>query len=1267
MRKKSKREERRPDSGGHRALAPIISTFFLFSFGLFFALLQLFSEPANARDAYTLGSNSARGSMRSTQAEKDIQTLLLDKPVERDLAGGQAHRYLLALAAAQYLHLIVEQLGVDVVVRVTGPDGKPVIEIDSPNNTQGLEPIDLLAGDSGTYQFEVSALEKDAPSGRYRIRIAEVRPATPQDASRVAAQAAFAEATKLRERGTAESRKTAIQKYEESLTLRRSTSDRWAVAMTLYSLGLVWDNLGEQKKALDYYQQALALNRSLDDSVSEAETLDTMGDLYRSMKDLQKSLEYYGRVLSLRRANGDRAGLARALASVGQAYRELADKQDKQKALEVYNEAVSLRHSLGDRRGEGQTLSNMGLLYSQLGDTQKALDLFERALSLRRAAGDRIGEGSTLGHLAETYASLGEKRKAIEYYDQLLPLRRTLGDRRGEAQTLRSIAVAYSDLGERRKALEYYGHELTVRRGLKDRAGEAQALQNIAAVYRLLANYQEALDYASQALALRREIGDHRGQAQTLNTLGVTYRSLGDNQRALDLYTESLALRRQVKDSVGEVNSLNNLGTLYRALGEHKKALDVYTQALTRCREINNRREAAYALSNIGVVYRYLGDNQKALDYYSQSLSLHQLLKNRDGEANTLSNIGKVYALMGEGGKASDYFNKALTLLRAQGYRRGEALTLADMASFERDSGNLTQARTHIEAALNLVESMRATVASPELRALYLAAERQSYEFYTDLLVRLHRRDPGAGYDAIALAASERGRARSLLDMLNEASVDIRQGLEPALLELERSLQSQLNAKAESQLSLLGDEHTEEQAAAIRKELDALTSQYREVEARIRTASPRYAALTQPAPLSLGEIRQQVLGPDTLLLEYSVGNEASYLWAVSSSSIAVYDLPKRAELEVAARRVLDLLTARQPVRGESEQQRAARVAKADADWPAATGALSKMLLGPVAAQLGTRRLLIVAEGALQYVPFGALPAPVAGDKTSAATDALPLIVHHEIVSAPSASVLAVLRRETTGRKPSDKTVAVLADPVFDKDDDRVAQASRPVRNQIAKAGELHPEGEVQRAVREVDLSSTGGGIPRLPFSREEAEAIVGAAPKGKGLKALGFQASRATATSAELAKYRIVHFATHSLLNNEHPELSGIVLSLVDEEGRPQDGFLRLHELYNLNLPVELVVLSACQTGLGKDVKGEGLVGLVRGFMYAGAPRVVASQWKVDDWATAELMKQFYRGMLKDGMRPAAALRAAQVAMSKQKRWQAPYYWAGFVLQGEWR
>jgi CHAT domain-containing protein len=366
-----------------------------------------------------------------------------------------------------------------------------------------------------------------------------------------------------------------------------------------------------------------------------------------------------------------------------------------------------------------------------------------------------------------------------------------------------------------------------------------------------------------------------------------------------------------------------------------------------------------------------------------------------------------------------------------------------------------------------------------------------------------------------------------------------------------------------------------------------------------------------------------------------------------------------------------LLTARQRVRGESEERRQARVARAAAEYEAAAAGLSATLLGPTAALLGEKRLVIVADGALQYVPFAALPEP--GDERSAgtgtATSAEPLVARHEIISLPSASVLAVLRREREGRKPAAGTVAVLADPVFDKDDDRVAAiagARAKAKPAGAEAVETDEAGELRRATREAGL--TEGLIPRLPFSRQEAEAILSLAPARSRMAALNFQANRRAATGAALSNYRIVHFATHGLLNAEHPELSGLVLSLVDEQGRAQDGFLRLHEIYNLSLPsAELVVLSACQTGLGKEVRGEGLVGLVRGFMYAGAPRVAASLWKVDDWATAEMMKHFYRGLLQEKLRPAEALRRAQAAMWRQRRWQSPYYWAGFVLQGDWK
>ena len=267
---------------------------------------------------------------------------------------------------------------------------------------------------------------------------------------------------------------------------------------------------------------------------------------------------------------------------------------------------------------------------------------------------------------------------------------------------------------------------------------------------------------------------------------------------------------------------------------------------------------------------------------------------------------------------------------------------------------------------------------------------------------------------------------------------------------------------------------------------------------------------------------------------------------------------------------------------------------------------------------------------------------------------------HEIVYEQSASVITLLRE--LPRKPAPKEVIVLADPVFDSRDRRVQQSGKPGNAESAK---LMRSEVVDRLLK--DVGEMGDQLPRLRSSLDEAKEIVSMAAPGKATMLVGFQANRTTATSNELSRYRIVHFATHSVLNDSHPEFSGIVLSLVDEQGRSQNGFLRLQDIYNLRLPVDMVVLSACRTGVGKEVRGEGIISLTRGFMSAGTSRVVASLWKVDDDATADLMKRFYRKILKEGVSPPAALKAAQEEVRAQKLWRSPYYWAGFVLQGEWR
>jgi len=819
-----------------------------------------------------------------------------------------------------------------------------------------------------------------------------------------------------------------------------------------------------------------------------------------------------------------------------------------------------------------------------------------------------------------------------------------------DAKALRNQKTADAQ----RQAAEKYGEALVVWQSLGERHLTAYTLNEIGLIYGDLSEYQKALDAYFQARTAYQEIGDRRGQSGVLNNLGWVYSALGEHQKAIDFYEQVLETTRAIGDRSKEPRYLNNIAAEYAALGKYRRALDIHLQVLSIRQAKKDLAGQAITLNNIANCHERLGDRKKALSYYGQSLVLMPAVGQLFYTATTINHIGSLYLGLGEHQKALDHFNQALLLRQTIGDRNGEAATLSQIARLESERGNLVEARNRIESALAAVESLRANVASQQLRASYFATVRQYHEFNIDLLMRLHKQHPAEGFDARAIQASEKARARSMLELLAEAGAEIRQGVDPSLVERERILRQSISEKADRQTRLLSGKHTDDEAAAAAKEMDALTTEYEQVQARIRHGSPRYAALTQPIPLGLKEIQAEALDDETLLLEYSLGEEKSFLWAVTRASLKSFELPKRAEIEPAARRVYELLVARnQNPPHETPQQRRRRLDQAELEFPKASATLSQMLLGPVASDLKSKRLLIVGEGVMQYVPFASLPNP-------ASSDLRPLVVDNEVVSLPSASVMGALRRETANRKPASKILAVFADPVFSNNDPRVLSSGK---SRIAAI-----EGRSSSANAKMPSEETGlADLIRLRFSRLEAEEITRFAADEMKLGALDFAASRVLATSAEIGQYRIVHFATHGLINNEHSGLSGIVLSLVDEQGQPQNGFLRLYDIYNLKLGADLVVLSACQTALGKDVKGEGLVGLTRGFMYAGAPRVVASLWRIDDRVTAELMKRFYRGMLAEGLRPAAALRMAQVSMWKDKRWQAPHYWAAFTFQGEWK
>lgn len=892
-----------------------------------------------------------------------------------------------------------------------------------------------------------------------------------------------------------------------------------------------------------------------------------------------KAGRYELRVVALGAA--DETGRTRAAAAAALAAGETARRgHSYDAAAQAYREALRLFRAAEDRRGEAEAHERLGRVHQQLEEWREALKSYEKALPYFRDGHPRR-EAAIDGYVGRAWRALGEPERALRAYRRALSLQRELGHRYGEGLTLNSLGLLYAQLGE----------------------------------------IQRALDDLDEALRCWRELGNRGSEARTLVNLGLLQISLGREERALDHLEEASRLFSQLEDPRAQATALDLMGQAHMRRGAFDEALHCLEGALDLRRRGEDRRGEAVTLANLGRLRQRRGELDEALHLYQEALSTFVELEDRRGEAQVRRNLAEVQSALDRPGEALETARAARELFQEVGDGEGEADAWVRIAVAERSLGEPSSAQRSLEKAFVLYESLRAKALSEDVRASYFATLQERYDFYVDLLMELHEREPAAGYDALAFEASERSRARTLLDELERASGAPRQGVDPALLEEERSIQERLNSteRLRHERRELGEEVQE-----LDGRLRALAEELHEVRGRLAASRPRTDVLGEGTPLSVTEVQRQVLDEGTQLLVVKLGERRSFLWLLSRERLQSFELGPRREIEDAAKDAYRFLVKSHRIEGAAAARRA-------------LCELSERVLGPAASELAKDRLAVVTEGALAYVPFAALPDPAAGG----CGDAPPLAVTHEIVHLPSASILAALRRAFAGRKPAPGSVAVIADPVFEPTDPRL---------KVAKPAAV-----------------AASGFKRLPFSAREAAAILAAAPDGETFEALGFAANKATVLSGVLSHFRVVHFATHGVLDAEHPDLSSIVLSQLDERGRARDGLLRVHEIHNLELHAELVVLSACRTALGQAVRGEGLVGLSRAFMNAGTPRLLVSLWSIGDEAAAELMARFYRHLLVAGEKPAEALRAAQVETLNEDRRRAPYYWAGFVLQGEWR
>jgi CHAT domain-containing protein len=955
----------------------------------------------------------------------------------------------------------------------------------------------------------------------------------------------------------------------------------------------------ERQAALSKLQEAVRLFTAADQFIEAAHTLNRVGRLQLQLNQAQASIYSHSQALNLLKQNPSSEIEVDNLNGLAAAYMRLQNHKSAKPALQL---ALTRSEQSGYTAGQAQALLTLSDLQNY-GDHVLAVQTAQQALDLWRAINDQAGQARTYVQIGHYYMAQNKLFESKENAEAALAIWQQLQNKSGQAGVRIMMGFIEYRKGNWEDCIRYHSQ---ARELLDEKAGPmrlGQIAVGLAEAFNEIGLPAIGQVHFEEALRYYRELQDPGFVAYALYGLGCSYYLQGNYSEATNYFRQSLA--EISADSIQAAQCNENLGKVSIATGDYAAALTQLEDALATYTRTGNSKEAAQARALIGQVYQQQGITHRARDYYLRALA-------ECSELSDQVNQSAIYYALGQ-------------------------LELSDR--------NYETAEQYLQKSIEVTENMRRVSTSSDLATAFSARVQERYNSYIECLMRKHAAQPLQGFAVRAFETSELSRARSLAELLRATQTNLAAGLDPQLAEQEKLLRQSLRVKEDYRVSLLGSAYKKEDLDALQREIAQLEAQYKQVVETIKTLYPAYDQLTRPTALSLQQIQEQVVADDqTVLLEYILGAKKSYVWAVTNTKLLSYELPSEAEIELATKKVHELLM--DPL-GPGRS----------AELSDATKRLSEMILTPVASELNKRRILIVADGALNYVPFQVLPAPSGANE--------PLVANYELVNAPSASILGQLKHEATLRQPAFGLLAMFGDPVFASNYAQFQGTN--AGNQIAQLQTTENE-RWRSGVRDIEPGAEpldAAKVEPLFYARRELSNLRNIAGE-QTFSATGFSASREILERTDLTKYAILHFSTHGILDPIRPEKSGLLLSLININGQAQNGFIGLEDIYRLRTPVSLVVLSACRTGLGKDVRGEGLIGLTRGFMYAGASSVVASLWKVDDEATAELMKRFYINMLQGNMPPAAALRAAQNSIRQEPQWHSPYYWGAFILQGDY-
>lgn len=973
----------------------------------------------------------------------------------------------------------------------------------------------------------------------------------------------------------------AFPKFEQAIKLLEQQNDRKRLADASYKLGFAYTQLGKYSEGQQAFSRALKLHEELGDKSAVGMDLTRLAGIEFNQGNYKKSLELSRKALDIHEAVGNQKGIADTLRLIG-TVNEFQDNYDE--ALKYVGQAIEIFTAIDDKEGMAKCLNAIGGVYWKQGKLDEAMEKYKKGLAIAESDKRQDLMAKALGNMGLIYWNQGNTEKAFESYEKSQVIAHEIGARQTESLNLFNLGILHQDSGNYKQAQDAYQNSLEIARELGDRGLEGVCLEGLGKIYKIFGDYDVAIEYFDRSLKIAEEIGEKRAAAFALKAIGEVYEGQENQKVAIEYFQKA----RQMYEQMGE------------------------------------RRGIGMALDEIGELYWNTGKYDLALNNFMEALGIYESIGARGQMPGTYRMIGLAHRSKSELPEADAAFSKSIEFAKEIGQPDQLWQSLHSKGEMLRDLGKSDEALQLMKESIAVLERMRGEVNLAEQRAGYFEDKVKVYNDSIQLLISKQNLPEAFEY-------VQQSKARSFLDMLAEARVNQESILDTELRDRKKKNETKLskiqqNIQSEYEKDVVDRSKIQE----FEKKRNELELEYSNLILEIRRQNPRYADVQYPHPLKLSEA-QTFLDQESILLEYSIGETASWLFAITSDSLAVFELPGEKKLTEQVHKFREVLMKPDPTYQTLEQSHSKYVNMAQA--------LYSELIRPAESNLkGKQRIVIAPDGALSYLPFESLLTENQPEGSIHFAKLPYLARDYDVYYVPSVSVLASVLKNDQENNDQRKQLLALADPWL-KDSDRAAKSIEPAK-----------------------VRSWVGTLAPLPYARAEVKRIAGLYPKGEVTVLEGKEASEKNLKQMDLQAYRKVHFASHGVIDEEKPEFSALILS-GDEKGG-EDGYLTMREVFDLKLNADLVVLSACKTGLGKEISGEGVTGISRAFLCAGTPSVLVSLWDVYDRSTADFMAGFYKNMEVKGMNKAAALRQARLELIASKKFNHPYYWAAFILIG---